>query len=168
MSVCSGQSAGGGRTKGQAPRTRVPISSWLKLFGSALSGACELCKTMPATCVFLVHGETSEANKAVIALVERMLTTVYKIRIDKVDGMLDHELCQKLSDISGERGTYPQMFKRDDDTGEYTFLCNGESAKSYNECSAYAKELGGYSSDAVQANEILKKQCIEWVFQDVM
>merc|ERR1712064_214178 len=108
----------------------------------------------PATCVFLVHGETSEANKAVIALVERMLTTGYKIRIDKVDGMLDHELCQKL--------------KRDDDTGEYTFLCNGESAKSYNECSAYAKELGGYSSDAVQANEILKKQCIEWVFQDVM
>ena len=91
-----------------------------------------------------------------------------EMKIDKVNGVQYHDLSSKVSDIIEERYTYPQQFERDDDTGEYTFNDNNEcNAKSHNECSSYAKELGEFESDAVHESETLKTQCSEEVLQNV-
>ena len=85
------------------------------------------------------------------------------MKIDKVD-----DLSSELFDIIEERYTYPHKFERGEDTEEYTFTGNNEcSAKSHNECSNYAKELGEFESDAVHGSETLKTQCSEEVLQDV-
>ena len=79
---------------------------------------------------------------------------MYKMKIHKEDGVQYRDPSSKVSDIMDKTCTDPQKFERDDDTERYTFTGNNEcSAKSHNECSDYAKDLGEFESDAVHESE---------------
>ena len=89
-----------------------------------------------------------------------------KTKINKVDGMLYHELFSKQADIIDERYKCPQKFKRDDDTEEYTFICNSDRVRKTSTTSTMSAVPSPQNrveceSDVVQENEISKRQYIE-------
>merc|ERR1711963_1192857 len=85
--------------------------------------------------------QTSPDNLKVIEAT-RDVFKKHKIKIDvEIDGTdaENHDLRKKLFEISGEPGTYPQIFSKDND--EYVLLAKGEEVTGMDEMFEAVNEM---------------------------
>ncbi|OQR93177.1 hypothetical protein THRCLA_22332 [Thraustotheca clavata] len=114
---------------------------------------------MTKKCIVLVsHQSFSAENKSNTSSLNALLDAK-KIKRDEVDGSAEHnvERRNQLFNISGVRGTYPQVFLQDEDESTPQFIGFFEAIQDMNEMNDLPAEL-------VQQNNILT---FDAVFADV-